>query len=450
MTLLDGLVFLLLLCGSAFFSGSETALTSVSDVGLASLSDKGDRRAKMALSLIASRGTVIGALLIGNNIFNTLLAVYAATVFDSMILNSPLPAWMAPVAASVLSITVLLIGGEVLPKNIAIRFNERISMWVAYPCHYLVKMLTPILAVLNLVNRLVLLVIGTPKDRTGPSADELLAMVRMSQKAGIIDPMERELIGRSMFLNETMAREIMIHRTQMCAIAETASMNEVKDIYTKELYTRLPVYRESLDQIVGILNIKEVFRFDHLRETFRIPDVMSQPIFFPETARIGVIFDKMRQSRTHLAVVVDEFGTTSGIITLEDIVEQIFGEISDEYDQGAARIRWVSPRVFEAEGRTPISEIQAELARKKLPRLTEEACEDVETLAGIALRQTGRIPASGEAFVFEGFRFQVRKATGQKIQVMSVRVPDPEPERDRERTARQHPTGPEAAPMDNA
>ncbi len=429
MTLLDGLVFLLLLCGSAFFSGSETALTSVSDAGLASLADKGDRRAKLALSLIASRGTVIGALLIGNNIVNTLLAVYAATVFDAMILTSPLPPWMAPVAASVLSITVLLIGGEVLPKNIAIRFNERITLWIAYPCHYLVKMLKPILAVLNLVNRLVLLVIGTPKDRTGPSADELLALVRMSQKAGIIDPMERELIGRSMFLNETMAREIMIHRTQMCAISETASLDEAQNIYSKELYSRLPVYRESLDQIVGILNIKEVFRFDHLRETFRIPDVMSPPIFFPETARIGVIFDKMRQSHTHLAVVVDEFGTTSGIITLEDIVEQIFGEISDEYDQGAARIRWVNPRVFEAEGRTAISEIQDELKKKKLPALSETLCEDVETLAGIALRQTGRIPASGEVFTAEGFRFHIRKATGQKIQVVSVRVPEPGPEK---------------------
>lgn len=428
MTLFDGFVFLLLLGGSAFFSGSETALTSVSDVGLVPLAEKGNRRAAMALSLIASRGTVIGALLIGNNIVNTLLAVYAATVFDAMILNSPLPAWSAPVAASVLSITVLLIGGEVIPKNLAIRFSERITLWIAYPCHYLVKLLTPLLAILNLANRLVLLVIGTPQNRTGPSADELLALVRMSQKAGVIDPMERELIGRSMFLNETMAREIMIHRTQMCAISETASLEEARDIYSKELYSRLPVFRESLDQIVGILNIKEVVRFDHLRGSFRIPDVMSPPLFFPETARIGGIFDKMRQSRTHLAVVVDEFGTTSGIITLEDIVEQIFGEISDEYDQGVARIRWVNPRVFEAEGRTGISEIQAELKKKKLPPLSETLCEDVETLAGIALRQTGRIPASGEVFAVDGFRFHIRKATGQKIQVMSVRVPDPEPD----------------------
>lgn len=428
MTFLDICIFLFLLCCSAFFSGSETALTSVTEATLSSLADKGDRRAKMALTLIASRGSVIGALLIGNNIVNTLLAVFAATVFDAMILNSPLPAWLAPVAASVLSISVLLIGGEVIPKNIAIRFNERITLWVAYPCHYLVKASAPLLAVLNLVNRMVLSVIGSTENRSGPSADELLAMVRLSQKAGIIDPMERELIGRSMFLNETMAREIMIHRTQVSAISEFASLADVHEMYARELFTRIPVYREHLEQIVGILNIKDVFRFNHAKETFRVRDLMSPPLVFPETARIGVIFDKMRQSRTHMVVIIDEFGSTSGVITLEDIVEQIFGEISDEYDQAVARIRWVGQRVFEADGRATVDEVQEELKKRNLPALPGEACEDVETLSGIAMKQTGRIPGAGEMFTFAGFDFQVRKATGQKIQLMTVRVPDPEPQ----------------------
>ncbi|HNV70214.1 MAG TPA: hemolysin family protein [Candidatus Ozemobacteraceae bacterium] len=424
MTIVDALIFGLLLCGSAFFSGTETALTSVQESKLSTLAEKGNRAAQRVMALIANRGTVIGAMLIGNNIVNTLLAIYAATVFNAVILNSPLPPWMAPVAASVLSIVVLLIGGEVVPKNIGLRFNTRWALLAAYPCTYFIKLVTPVLWGLNLINRLMLSILGGQDTRSGPSVDELLALVKMSQKAGIIDPMERELIGKSMFLNETLAKEIMIHRTQVCAVAETSTLADVQAVFVRELFSRLPVYRENLDQIVGILNIKEVFRFDAKNTGFRIADVMTPPLVYPETAKIGAIFDKMRQSRSHMVIVVDEFGSTSGIITLEDIVEQIFGEISDEYDaQSPARFRWVGAQVFEAEGRTSLSEVQEELEKKHCRVLPADACEDVETLAGLVMKVLGNIPSAGERFEVGGFHFQIRKVTGQKIQLISVRVP---------------------------
>ncbi len=424
MTIVDALIFALLLFGSAFFSGTETALTSLSEAKVTMLADKGNRSAKMLLSLISNRGTVIGAMLVGNNIVNTLLAIYAATVFNTLVLNSPLPPWLAPVAASVLSIVVLLIGGEVIPKNIGLRFNTRWALIAAYPCHCFIRLVTPVLWGLNLMNRLMLSLLGGQDTRSGPSVDELLALVKMSQKAGVIDPMERELIGKSMFLNETLAKEIMIHRTQVCAVPETATLADVQAVFVRELFSRLPVYRESLDQIVGILNIKEVFRFDAKNSGFRLTDVMTPPVVYPETAKIGPIFDKMRQSRSHMVIVVDEFGCTSGIITLEDIVEQIFGEISDEYDaQSPVRFRWVGAQVFEAEGRTPLSEVQDELEKKHCRVLPADACEDVETLAGLAMKTLGNIPANGERFEIGGFQFQVRKVIGQKIQLVSVRVP---------------------------
>lgn len=388
------------------------------------LAEKGHRRAQIVLSLLRTRGSVIGAMLIGNNIVNTLLAVYATTVFDSMILNSPLPAWMAPVAASILAIVVLLIGGEVIPKNVAIRYNQNVTLFAAYPCYYFIKLVTPLLFVLNGINRVVIAILGGKESRAGTSTDELLAIVKMSQSAGIIDPMERELIGKSMFLNETKAKEIMIDRTQVCAIPESASSTDIHAIFSRELYSRMPVYRESLDQVVGILNIKEVLRINHGIGEFSVAKVMQAPLVFPETARLGAILEKMRQTRVHMGVVVDEFGGTAGIITLEDIVEQIFGEINDEYDQGVARTRWTGERTLETEGRTSLADLQQELEKKHQPPLSAGLCENAETVAGLVLKHLGRIPASGETFEIETYKFHIKKATGQKIQLIAITFPE--------------------------
>ncbi len=420
MTLFDVLAFFLLLVGSAFFSGTETALTAVSEGRLLSLAEQGDRRARIALEMIRERGRTIGGLLIGNNIVNTLLAVFAANIFNNLIPAGSAPPWVAPAIASVLSIFFLLIGGEVIPKNLGLAFQTQWSLLAAVPCRTFLFIVSPLVWLLNLMNRALLKLLGKDTGKPSASIDDLMAMIKLGHKIGVIDPMELELVRRAMFMNETMAREIMTPRVNMCGVAETASRSEIQAKFDAEQYSRMPVYAGGADQIAGILHYKELQAHRNDKE-FDLKKLLLPPLFFPETVAIGKILDGMRQSRNHMAILVDEFGGTAGLVTLEDIIEQIFGDISDEHDGTAApRFQWTGPESFDAVGRLAIAEVQQQLADKKLPLLPQCEIEEIDTLAGLAQKLLGASPAMGASAVVGRYRVRVKKIRGREIVALSV------------------------------
>jgi CBS domain containing-hemolysin-like protein len=244
-------------------------------------------------------------------------------------------------------------------------------------------------------------------------------MIKLSQKVGLIDPMELDLVRRSLVLNETIAREIMTPRVSICGIADTASLGEIRNTFDKEQYSRLPVFHGALDQVVGILHMKEIHLHRHDTQ-FDLKKHLRPPLFFPESVVLGTVLDGMRQSKSHLAILVDEFGGTSGLVSLEDIMEQVFGDISDEYDIGSPpRIQWVGASSFDAEGRTPLTEVQAFLAERKLPRLTERDIEGVTTLGGLIQKEGGAIPSVGASIVVGSYRFRIRKVKDREIVSLS-------------------------------
>ncbi|HOY67624.1 MAG TPA: hemolysin family protein [Candidatus Ozemobacteraceae bacterium] len=420
MTGIDLLLFCLLLACSAFFSGTETALTAVSEGRLLSLADAGNHRARVALELIRNRGRTIGGMLVGNNIVNTLLAVFATNLFDNLIPAGSAPAWVAPALASVLSIVFLLIGGEVVPKNLGLAFQNTWVLWAAVPCRWFLTLISPAVWILNVLNRGLLGLLGKGQAQAERTIDDLLAMIKLSQKVGLIDPMELDLVRKALVLNEKTAREIMTPRSAICAVPDTASLDEIREAFDREQYSRLPVFHGHLDQVTGVLHVKELPPQCSNAE-FDLKKHLRPPLIYPETLVIGRILEGMRQSKNHLAVLVDEFGSTSGLISLEDIVEQIFGDISDEFDQASApRIQWLSSDRFEVEGRTSITEIQAHLAARNLPLLPEKAVAGVVSIAGLMQKELGAVPAPGAATMIGTYRFRVNRVREREIVSLKV------------------------------
>lgn len=413
------LIFFALLAASAFFSGTETAITSVNEVAIQPYIEKNDSRAKLLQNFINNRGRIIAALLVGNNIVNTVLAVFSAFIFDGIITdNAFLPPWLAPIAASLTSISFLLIFGEVLPKNFAVAYSTRWSLLTARPTGWLVKLLAPLLFVLQLINRTSLKIFGLKgySDK-GTSVEEILSMARLGAQAGAIDKMEETLIRRASILNDSDARDVMISRSEICAISETATLDEIRAVFRKEMYSRLPVFRGSIDRVIGVLHLKEIFKLTQIEETnFALQNRMHPPLFVPESRELGLMFEDMRQRREHLAVVIDEFGTTSGIVTIEDILEFLVGAIEDEYDLSDPPPVTKVEEGIEAPGRLPLSEVES-ILNIKFP---DEAHEDVTTIAGLFMKTTGEIPRPGAKAEAFGLRMNVLKVQGRRIERMRL------------------------------
>lgn len=326
--------FAVLLFVSAVFSGTETAFTSVNEVSMSHYGKK-SRRQRMVVDMLKNKGSVIAAILVGNNIVNTVLAVYAGAVFDQVFVDTGvLSKSTAPVLASVVTIVFLLIFGEVIPKQIGVSFARPWTLAIAYPLKLIVVIVRPVTAAMNVLSRGILTLIrpaGVPDD--APSINELLVLAKHSERAGHIDSIERGLMSNSSKFNDLQVCEVMVPRSNVKGIPVDASFEAVRIAFKADMYTRIPVYEKSLDSILGVLNFKELLKLDHNDiQRFDLRQLMMQPLFVPENVAIGELLERMKQSRKHMAVVVDEFGSTSGIVTFEDIVERVFGMISDEYD----------------------------------------------------------------------------------------------------------------------
>lgn len=416
-------VILVLLILSGFFSGSETALTAASRGKLRAQADKGNRGAAKALEIKEDDERLIGAILTGNNLANVI-----ATSLATAVLTKLFGANGVAVASLVMTFLILIFA-EVLPKTYAISTPERTSAVAAPVIAIVVKVLSPVVSTVRLVVRSTLRIFGVkidPDSHILAVREEIAGALILGQSEGIVEKEDRDRILGALDLGDRTVEEIMLHRSQIEMIDSANDPEAILEQCLKSSHTRLPVFKDEPDNIIGVVHAKDLLRAMHktaregetMRDAvahFKIVDVAMKPYFVPETATLD---DQMRQflrRRTHFGLVVDEYGDLRGLITLEDILEEIVGEISDEFDPQADHpIRRSEDNQFLIDGAMTI---------RDLNRATDWSLPDDEanTVAGLVIHEAQVIPEIHQVFNFHGFRFEVVEKDSNRISKLKIR-----------------------------
>ena len=428
MWIMGGAVLLLLMC-SGFFSGSETALTAASRGKLHTMADEGSAGAKRALVLTEDNERLIGGILLGNNLAN-ITATSIATVFFTRLLGE------SGVAAATLAMTALVvIFAEVLPKTYAITNSERASALVAPVVGMVIRVLSPVVVMVSWLVRLVLRVFGVvvePGRHVLSIRDEILGTLQLGHSEGVVEKEDRDRLIGALDLGDRTVEEIMRHRSSIEMIDADAPPRDIVAQAINSPHTRLPIYRDDPENIVGVMHAKDLLRAvqgaaagqDASAEEAAVAlpedtaiDVMRiarKPYFVPETTTLD---DQMRQflrRHTHFALVVDEYGDLQGLITLEDILEEIVGEITDEFDAGGTdMIRRLPDGKFLVDGAMTIRDLN----RARDWALPDDAAN---TVAGLVIHEAQMIPVVGQVFVFHGFRFEIAERTNNRITALRI------------------------------
>ena len=385
----DGVIqlfaLLILVILSAFFSSAETSLTTVNRVRLKALADEGDKRARTALEVLDKYGKMLSAILIGNNIVNLSASALATTL--AIKIN-----FTVGIATGILTVVILLFG-EIMPKNVAMVYSEKLALFYASTIAGIMKIMTPVIFVIDKLagGLMKLLHIDTSK-RTAMTETELRTYVEVSHEDGVIESEEREMIYNVFDFSDAVAKDIMIPRIDMATVSENADYNEVMELFEECMYTRIPVYREDKDNIIGLINIKD-FILVKDKEQFKISDIMRETYYTYEFKKTADLLIEMREKCVNVSIVLNEYGAAVGMITLEDLLEEIVGEIRDEYDEDEEEfIQQIDDRVYLVEGGMKLSDINDELG-------TELKSEDYDSVGGLIIENLDRLPEDGETII---------------------------------------------------
>jgi Mg2+/Co2+ transporter CorB len=406
------ILFLLVLSG--FFSGSETGLTAVSRARLTELERRGSARATMALALTATRERLIGALLLGNNVVNISASALATVALVRIFGDSG--AFVATIAMTAL----VLIFGEVLPKTYAIAYPDRVALAGAPIIRVLVAVFGPIVMLVEYIVKMVLRVFGVDIDGAQSvlsAHEELRGAINLHHKEGTVVKNDRDMLGGILAMQDLEVADIMVHRTRMTMIDGDQDSKDIVGIVLKSGHTRIPVWKETPDNIIGVLHAKNLFaalqKLNGDASKLNIEDILSPPWFVPDTRAIPDQLNAFLKRKSHFAIVVDEYGEVQGLITLEDIIEEIVGDIKDEHDAVAMGVRPKPDGSYLVDGGVAI---------RDLNRAFDWALPDDEanTVAGLVIHEARTIPDVGQAFSFHGFRFEILKK--RRHQVTAIRM----------------------------
>ena len=413
----DGVIqlfsLLILVFLSAFFSSAETALTTVNRVRLKALADEGNKHAQTAMDILDKYGKMLSAILIGNNIVN-LTASSLMTIVAMKIRLS------VGIATGILTV-VILIFGEIVPKNMAMIYSEKLALFYAVLIAGLMKVMTPVIFVVDKLSGgiMKLLHIDTSK-KTAMTEVELRTYVEVSHEDGVIESEEREMIYNVFDFSDALAKDIMIPRIDMVTVSEDAGYEEVMALFKECMYTRIPVFREDKDNIIGMINIKDFILVEE-REHFSISSIMRQAYYTYEFKKTADLLIEMREKRANVSFVLNEYGATVGMITLEDLLEEIVGEIRDEYDEDEEElIQKVEERTYLVEGSMKLSDINDELG-------TLLASEDYDSIGGLIIENLDRLPEDGETIVTDqDVTLQVKGINQNRIEKVLMTLPEKE------------------------
>ncbi len=415
--LLTALAILALLAMSAFFSGSETALTAASRARMHQIERSGDLRAAVVARLLQSRERLIGALLLGNNLVNILASALATSLFLRLFGDAGV------VYATIVMTALVLVFAEVLPKTYAINNADKMALTVSRAVDLLTRVLGPIVLGVEAVVRRILKMLGAGIEADDPMLsphEELRGAVDLLHQEGGVVKDDRDRLGGLLDLREMEVSDVMVHRTAMRMLnADDSSETLVADALASP-YTRLPLWRGSHENIVGVLHAKDLLRAVQAAGSVADLDVMavtSEPWFVPDTTSLDAQLQAFLRRKSHFAIVVDEYGAVMGLVTLEDILEEIVGEIEDEHDVEMEGVRPQPDGTVIVDGGVPIRDLNR-LLDWHLPD------DEVTTVAGLVIHEARTIPEAGQAFTFHGMAFRVLRRDRNRIAALRITPPE--------------------------
>jgi magnesium and cobalt exporter, CNNM family len=399
----------------AFLWAAETALFAANRLKLQTQRDKGHRRARLALDLFQRPAQLLSTVLISNNIVNTALVVVATTSMVT-ILGSE----RGPIAAFAFA-TFALIVVEIVSKSVAAHHADRVALVAARPVYWVSAALSPIVRVLSFLTNLISRPFGGHVERDAPmvTSEEIQTLVRMGEEQGVLEKDERDMIHSIFEFGDTIVREVMVPRIDMVCIEADEPVEAVLEVIRTQGHSRIPVYDDTVDHIVGLVHVKDLlsgFRQGTLGG--RVRDYARRAHFIPETKRLDELFREMRRRKVHMAIAVDEYGGTAGLVTIEDLLEEIVGPIQDEYDVEEPPIRILNDRVAMVDGGVNLHELNTTL-HLELPT------DQVDTVGGFVTSLLGHVPVQGDRASHDGVEFVVERVDGHRITHVKITRAEP-------------------------
>lgn len=412
------IIVLVLLFMSAFFSSAETALTTVNKLKIKSLADEGNRKAKTVEKLIENPSKLLSAILIGNNIVNLTASSLTTTLMTNICLHAGIEgqtSLVIGIGTGVLTVLVLIFG-EITPKTLATIYSTNISLAYGGIIYFLTQLLTPVIFIVNKLARGFMLMLRINPDAK-PEAiteSELLTIVDASHEDGVIESEERKMITNVVDFGDSVAKDVMIPRIDMTFAKEDFTYDELVQTFDKDKFSRLPVYNETKDDIIGIVNLKDVFFYQGKKEDFKISKIMRKPYFTYEFKKTSELLIEMRKESIALAIVLDEYGATAGLITLEDLLEEIVGDIRDEYDENEEDdIQKLSDVEYIANGAAKLDEINEVIG-------LELESDDYDSIAGHIINLLEHLPEEGETIVDDFVEYKVAAVEKNRIEKVHI------------------------------
>ena len=397
--LIQTIALVILLIGSGFFSASETSLMSLSKIRIRHMQEEGVKGAKLVASLIEDSNKLLSTILVGNNVVNI-----AATSISTSLFMTLLGSNGVPVATAVMTVLVLLFG-EITPKTIAANNSEKVAIFVSRPIKVIIFILKPVVWVFNLVTGVIFKILGVKDKSNQPyiTEEELKTMVNVGHEEGVLEIEEREIINNVFQFGDMQAKEAMVQRLDMIAINSEDKYEEIIEIFKSEKFSRMPVYNESIDDIIGILNIKDIiFLSDEEIQQFNIKDYIREPFFTYEFKKITQLLEEMKIEKSQMAIVVDEYGGTAGLITIEDLVEVIVGDIEDEYDEEEEEIQVIKEDEYIVDGSVRLES------------------EEFDSIGGYIIGHLRRLPEENEVIEVDNIKFCIESLDKNRIKKVRI------------------------------
>jgi Hemolysins and related proteins containing CBS domains len=414
------IVLVVLLILSAFFSSAETSLTTFNRIRMRTLADEGNKRAARVLKVTEDSGKMLSAILIGNNVVN-LSASSIATTLALRLFGSV----GAGIATGILTVLILIFG-EISPKTLATLHAEKLAMAYSGIIQFLMMLLTPVINVINKLSNLFLFLLRVDpnKSRDMMTEEELKTIVDVSHESGVIETEEREMIHNVFDFSDALAREIMTPRIDMTFVKSDSTYHEILEIYREDHYTRMPVYEETTDQVIGILNMKDLLLYEDV-DHFSVSNILREPFFTYEKKNTAELFLEMQTKSINLAIVLDEYGITAGMVTMEDLLEEIVGEIHDEYDGNEeAQLTKISDTEYIAAGSMNLEDLCDDLDI----HLTSD---DYDSIGGYFIGKCDHLPVEGEQITTEdNIVLTVTSVNKNRIEQLRIQLPEPDSQTD--------------------
>ncbi|MBS5953257.1 HlyC/CorC family transporter [Paraclostridium bifermentans] len=403
-------MLVILLIGSGFFSASETALMSLSRIRIRHMQEEGVKGAKLVGKLTEDSGKLLSSILVGNNVVNI-----AATSISTSLFISILGTQGVAVATALMTILVLIFG-EITPKTIAANNSEKIAILVSKPIKVIILILTPVVWVFNIITNIIFKIFGIKSKSGQPyiTEEELRTMVNVSQEEGVLEIEERQIINNVFQFGDMQAKEAMVQRLDMVCIDADDGYKEIISLFKEEQFSRMPVYEESADDIIGIVNIKDIiFLEEDEIANFDIRNYVREAFFTYEFKKITELLEEMKKDKSQMAIVVDEYGGTAGLITIEDLVEEIVGEIEDEYDEDESDIEVIKEDEYIIDGSKKISEVNELIG-------TNLESEEFDSIGGFIIGHLKRLPEEHEVIEVDGVKLCIESLDKNRIKKIRV------------------------------